>query len=120
MMMLHVIYLNTFNHTAVLSNRISDAFADTLMWSSVDVNVGIICACLPVLQPVIQRLFGNLLSGSKFSKYANHMSRQGHDTHNSAAASAASTAPFRRLDEDVIGPPPRVASNWLCRCFYCF
>lgn len=81
------------------------------MWSSVEVNVGVICACLPVLQPVIQRLFGNLSGGSKLSKFAIHTSRRKIDTHRSVAASTANTAPFRRLDEDVIGLPSRFVAN---------
>jgi len=79
------------------------------VWSSVEVNVGIICACLPVLQPVIQKLFGNVLGGSKHSKYTIHTSRQKNGTHISSAASVAGTAHFRRLDDDVINLPPKSA-----------
>ena len=30
---------------------------DTLMWTGVEVNVGIMCACLPLLRPVLNHLF---------------------------------------------------------------
>lgn len=85
------------------------------MWSSVEVNIGILCACLPVLQPVIQKLFGNVLGSSKNFKYAIHTSRGEHGTHIRAPASAASTAPFRRLDEDVISLPPNsaISDTWV-------
>jgi hypothetical protein len=30
---------------------------DTLMWTGIEVNVGIMCACLPLLRPVLNHLF---------------------------------------------------------------
>lgn len=38
--------------------------AFTLMWSSVEVNIGIICACVPSLKPLAARLLPRLIRGS--------------------------------------------------------
>ena len=92
----------------VLIEATIDVFANSLLWSSVEVNVGIICACLPVMQPVIQKIFGNVLGRSRHSKYAMHPSRK---THISEAVNAVNTAPFRKLDEETVRLPPQSAVN---------
>jgi fucose permease len=51
--------------------------AFTFMWSSVEVNVGIICACIPVLKPLFVRITPKLL-GSPGSRAAGNMPSVGH------------------------------------------
>ena len=77
------------------------AYASTLIWSAVEVNVGITCACLPVLQPVIHRVFGAVL-GTERAKYIA-------DGGGGAAAGAGGS--FRRLDEDVVQVQGRAPSH---------
>lgn len=79
------------------------AYASTLIWSAVEVNVGITCACLPVLQPVVQKLFGKVL-GSDHGKYAGDASRRALRGAKSSQNSGSGTVggPFRRLDENLV------------------
>lgn len=79
------------------------AYASTLIWSAVEVNVGITCACLPVLQPVVQSLFGKVL-GSDHGKYAGDASRRVLRGAKSSQNSGSGTVggPFRRLDENLV------------------
>lgn len=92
------------------------AYASTLIWSAVEVNVGITCGCLPVLQPVVQKLFGKVLGSTDHhhrSKYANDSGRPlrgAKSTTQDSAAGGAAGGPFRRLDENLVqvqGNPPR-------------
>lgn len=54
---------------------------DPIIWSNVEISVGIICACLPVLRPLVQavgrRLFGGsstaLWHSSQFSQTADEI-----------------------------------------------
>jgi fucose permease len=38
-----------------------------LMWSAVEVNVGIICACIPTLKPLIKRILPSMITDRNFS-----------------------------------------------------
>ncbi|KAL9109427.1 MAG: hypothetical protein Q9227_005934 [Pyrenula ochraceoflavens] len=58
---------------------------DAGAWSSVEINVGILCATLPSLRPLITRLFPRLLHGSSHARASPH----------AAAAAAAAAAPQR-------------------------
>lgn len=35
------------------------------MWMSIEFNIGIICGCVPLIRPVVNRLFPNFLAGNK-------------------------------------------------------
>ncbi|CAD6582286.1 MAG: hypothetical protein ASARMPRED_000919 [Alectoria sarmentosa] len=94
------------------------AYASTLIWSAVEVNVGITCACLPVLQPVVQKLFGKALGTDRRSKYANDTGRPLRrgaksitlDSAGGGGGGGAAGGPFRRLDENLVQVqvnPPR-------------
>ncbi|KAL3469850.1 hypothetical protein BJX99DRAFT_251652 [Aspergillus californicus] len=53
-------------------------------WSSIVCNTGIICACLPILRPLVSRIIPHLLSSLISSRHPNHrrISRGHiHDTH---------------------------------------
>ncbi|CAG8959700.1 hypothetical protein HYFRA_00001606 [Hymenoscyphus fraxineus] len=51
---------NTFGATTDFSWYASTA----LLWSAVEVNVGIICACIPTLKPLVKRILPNILRDS--------------------------------------------------------
>lgn len=34
--------------------KTTDAYATTIIWSAIEVGIGILCACLPVLQPILK------------------------------------------------------------------
>ena len=100
----------------VLIRVFEDGFANSCLWTSVEVNVGTVCACLPVLRPFIQNLFGGLLGFRRLSK--EWLSRYGlGSSHESTSkdfkenASVRSTAPFRKLDEEVIALPPKAGAH---------
>lgn len=88
------------------------AYASTLIWSAVEVNVGITCGCLPVLQPVVQKLFGRILGtthGSKYAGESNRVLRGVKSTQNSG--SGVIGGPFRRLDENLVQVQVHPPSN---------
>ena len=64
-----------------------------LMWSAVEVNVGIICACIPTLKPLIKRILPSMITDA------------GHETIDDKTASFSSQA-----HPDVNDPPPRGSS----------
>ena len=108
----HVSALAILVYVIMLIRAIEDGFANSCLWTSVEVNVGTVCACLPVLRPFIQKVLGGLLGFSRFSKY--QISKYGIQTsHKSTGRSSneiksgASTALFRKLNEDVITLPPK-------------
>ena len=48
-------------------NRQPDNYATTIIWSTVEVGVGIFCACLPVLRPILNALYSILTRQSSDS-----------------------------------------------------
>lgn len=47
------------------------------MWSFIEMNMGIICACLPTLQPLVSRMFPRLASSSNQTRArGNHYKTQ--------------------------------------------
>ncbi|KAI9054553.1 hypothetical protein LZ554_001709 [Drepanopeziza brunnea f. sp. 'monogermtubi'] len=44
----------------------------TAIWSAVELNTAIVCACLPSMKPVVSRLFPRLLSTTNRGKYYGH------------------------------------------------
>lgn len=50
--------------SADLTWNMSQAF----IWSSVEPNIGIVCACLPTLRPLMRRVVPKWFSGSSFNK----------------------------------------------------
>jgi hypothetical protein len=49
------------------TNLTMDNF-DVVKWSTIEVNVGIICACMPTMRLLLQRFFPNII-GSTLQKY---------------------------------------------------
>jgi len=47
------------------ANRITDDNINSAIWSAVEVNLGIICACLPTLKPLVSRCFPHLLLSNR-------------------------------------------------------
>ncbi|KFY39943.1 hypothetical protein V494_03743 [Pseudogymnoascus sp. VKM F-4513 (FW-928)] len=56
-----------------------------LMWSIVEVNIGIVCGCIPLLKPLVVKTMPKLINPPKF--------RAGHSTHTSPDNSATQTMP---------------------------
>ena len=56
---LHALYASS------VSRDITWDSATALIWSTVEVNVAIVCACLPTLKPIISLVFPRLLNGSR-------------------------------------------------------
>ncbi|CAF9938197.1 hypothetical protein IMSHALPRED_000713 [Imshaugia aleurites] len=100
------------------------AYASTLIWSAVEVNVGITCACLPVLQPVLHTLFGKVLgsdhsdsSSSRRALRAGAVKSTKDSDGGAVVGGGGAGGPFRRLDEDVLNVrqhPPR-SSAWVAK-----
>ncbi len=84
---------------------IIDAYASTLIWSAVEANVGITCSCLPILQPVVQKLVGRFTS-NYHSRYGKEKPRALRAADTSHDTFESSNRPFRKLDEDVVKVPP--------------
>ena len=59
---------NTGNSHQVDDDDISWVASFSFMWSAVEVNVGIICACVPGVKPLVAKVFPNLLGKIKHVK----------------------------------------------------
>lgn len=46
-------------------SNITQEFVGITIWSTIEINVGIICACLPTLRILLARLFPNILGTSQ-------------------------------------------------------
>ena len=91
-----------------------DYYGSTVLWSTIEVGVGIICACLPTLQPVVQLIYGKLFGwmlDSSSSEHAKNSARPLQGTKFGHATSGNSIGGFRRLDEDFIGGRTNGTSN---------
>ncbi len=48
-----------------LTEKLLGSYVDPLVWTAVEYGVGITCACLPTLQPLIQRISKKILGSAK-------------------------------------------------------
>jgi hypothetical protein len=54
----------TFHHLTHHANTATDAAVDLVIWTSIEANSVIISACIPMLMPLVELIFGeNFLSG---------------------------------------------------------
>jgi hypothetical protein len=53
--------------------------ADVIHWSNIEINVGIICACMPSIRIILVRMFPKMLGSTKETtqNYAKYSSRSG-------------------------------------------
>ena len=71
---------------------------DIAVWSNIEVNVGIICASLPAVKPVVSRFFPHLLSSNKSKlTYPSHTRN-----HRSSMFTSGHSQPFRLDDFDLM------------------
>jgi hypothetical protein len=56
-----------------------------LMWSTIEVNVGIICACIPTLRPLIKRLAPGMISESAPSSSEHELKEASSSSHGDAS-----------------------------------
>ncbi|KAI1468065.1 MFS general substrate transporter [Daldinia caldariorum] len=73
----------------------------SLMWSAVEVNVGIICACIPTLKPLVRRILPAMLVDPNATRtYDRDTSTDGNGSANTARLPTSTM-----LTEDQIAPP---------------
>jgi hypothetical protein len=70
--------------------------ADVIHWSNIEINVGIICACMPSLRVIFVRMFPKILGTTKdntrqYGKYGSH-------SHNLGGTSAVRSGLGRNLN----------------------
>ncbi|CAK7267863.1 hypothetical protein SEPCBS119000_002767 [Sporothrix epigloea] len=75
----------------------------SFMWSAVEVNVGITCACIPTLKPLIIKIFPALVIDPYASSYGNSSHTRGLEVSNSGSRPAASQR-LRHLPVDSNSP----------------
>ncbi|KAL5116293.1 hypothetical protein ACEQ8H_005851 [Pleosporales sp. CAS-2024a] len=70
--------LQSLVHFGASSNPTWDQ-ADVIYWSNIEINVGIICACMPSLRVILVRIFPKILGDTRNTgnKYARYGSRSG-------------------------------------------
>jgi hypothetical protein len=70
---------------------------DIAIWSNIEVNVGIICASLPAIKPVVSRFFPHLLSSNRSKPiYPSHTRN-----HRSSMFTSGHSQPIRLDDFDL-------------------
>ena len=89
-----------------------DEYASTLLWSSVEVNVGIICACMPVLRPVLKKIFEAGKSWGRNFILRMYLSRKKEERPVEGAAGRFRGESFRRLDEDIVSTCTKPAFHY--------
>jgi hypothetical protein len=71
-----------FNSLVIIASSADLTYlnADTATWSSGELNIGVICACLPALRPVLTRLVPKLMLSSANGSSINPSNRYGTGT----------------------------------------
>jgi hypothetical protein len=58
-------------YQATITTDLTYANVSAATWSSVELNVGLMCACIPALRPVINMVFPRLLSSTNHGTHSN-------------------------------------------------
>ncbi|KAF2464991.1 uncharacterized protein BDR25DRAFT_91906 [Lindgomyces ingoldianus] len=80
-----ILRLQSLVHFANSSNPTWDQW-DINNWSTVEINVGVICACMPAIRVILVRLFPKALGSTRnatnqyYAKYGSHSRAVGHGT----------------------------------------
>ncbi|KAF1975174.1 hypothetical protein BU23DRAFT_459301 [Bimuria novae-zelandiae CBS 107.79] len=53
---------------------------DAAKWSTIEINVGIMCACMPALRLILVRLFPRALASTQYNRSNDHYARYGSNT----------------------------------------
>lgn len=74
-----IIRLQSLIHFSNSTNPTWDQF-DVASWSTIEINVGIICTCMPAIRVILVRLFPKVLGSTRPSgqNYASYGNRSGH------------------------------------------
>ncbi|KAH9878921.1 hypothetical protein J1614_002356 [Plenodomus biglobosus] len=77
-----ILRLQSLVHFATSNNPTWDQ-ADVIKWSNIEINVGIICACLPALRVILVKLFPTLMGTTKqpsqpYYAYGSHTDGRSH------------------------------------------
>jgi hypothetical protein len=83
-------------------------------WSAIELNVGIICACVPALRPVLSLAFPGLLSSRGANTTSNPYTRTHHSHayyHRNESAVELSHAPSARRDSEALSHDTEPASD---------
>ncbi|KAH6959632.1 hypothetical protein BKA56DRAFT_501220 [Ilyonectria sp. MPI-CAGE-AT-0026] len=95
--------------------NITQEFVGITIWSTVEINVGIICACLPSLRMLLARLFPNIL-GTSHQYYSSQTERgeAGYSSNRSRAlGSHTGTAKHAKTSQR-----PKVTEGIICERMY--
>jgi len=80
----------------------------SFMWSAVEVNLGIVCACVPTLKPLISRILPALIDNSRVSSCFGSL----YKSSNFATTGISSPAPDTTGIQSPISPlPPALTTN---------
>jgi hypothetical protein len=89
--------LTTLNNNATSQDPTWDIEAS--MWTVIEMNVAIVCACLPMIRPLIVKVFPKLMRGSSGDKY-NHGGAYGAGGASSAAFGGTSKGYIQSRSQD--------------------
>ncbi|KFX91478.1 hypothetical protein V490_05881 [Pseudogymnoascus sp. VKM F-3557] len=94
-------------HVPTLTNTLEDTtnfaylVSPALMWSAVEINIGIVCACIPTLRPLVRKVVPWLIgrvgthSSDGSSRLASTSEHPTSDAQNSTGGSEAVTSPIK-------------------------
>lgn len=94
-------------HVPTLTNTLEDTtnfaylVSPALMWSAVEINIGIVCACIPTLRPLVRKVVPWLIgrvgthSSDGSSRLASTSEHPTSDVQNSTSGSEAVTSPIK-------------------------
>lgn len=72
-------------------------------WSAVEVNVGIVCACLPTLRPVLGRIFPSILASSHVVSHTGGPSARRNTIHTKGTVKSNVTGTHKGFEEFRLG-----------------
>lgn len=84
---------------------------DVANWSTIEINVGIMCACMPVLRLILVRLFPRLLGSTAAQYYGRYGKNSSHNNNNnrsnngnsSSVSNSRSRTGSRHLQPEYVG-----------------
>lgn len=100
------------------------SYVRPITWSGVEISIGITCACLPILQPLLQATFGrcygrilgssnNINNRSARNLYGKGGEQISHAEHGRPQMSRRATGDFAMFNQRVERKPPvNVMSTW--------
>ncbi|KAL8949239.1 MAG: hypothetical protein Q9222_004638 [Ikaeria aurantiellina] len=106
--------IRTYQVSIVNNSDKEFSYASTLTWSAVEANVGITCACLPLLQPVIQEVTKRAVQ--TYTVYQRNKSKEVSEESSAQEIFQGGDTTFRKLDDEDPEKPKQVIpanSRWV-------